>query len=66
MSVDESAAVRSLATGFPIPMRGNEMQIEAEMYSDPNLFPIPMRGNENVRAWWLGPRPPGVSDPHEG
>ena len=54
------------ASGFPIPMRGNEMPDTSTTAELTRLqFPIPMRGNEPP-AVHPDRRRRLVSDPHEG
>ena len=50
---------------FQIPMRGNELQVEAERDHLRSEFQIPMRGNERVCVREER-REPTVSNPHEG
>ena len=64
--------VAGAASGFPIPMRGNEGPGRTSAARSPAVaartFPIPMRGNENGRVAacrHVGARH-AVSDPHEG
>ena len=63
------SSTRSTRGAFPIPMRGNEGELDL-LFPSGDLgdagFPIPMRGNE-ARTQETMPRILAqVSDPHEG
>ena len=53
------------ASGFPIPMRGNELTWVRDL-EPVETFPIPMRGNESAATTASAPRYLMFSDPHEG
>ena len=58
-----------LVAMFPIPMRGNELELAAVVVNEVDReFPIPMRGNESAPSRRVSHGIGGleVSDPHEG
>ena len=61
-----SRTVSGESTSFPIPMRGNELDMgyQLEVHATAS-FPIPMRGNEKHQGGRLR-HARGVPNPHEG